>query len=406
MKAVSRDAISSTVAHGLCSGCGLCVSLVGPAKARMVMSEGGFLRPLVFGKLTNDEKKKFKSFCPGSRVAPVGSQSNVHPLWGPIASVHTGFSTDAGMRHAGSSGGVLSALASHLLKSNKVSFVAQIAVAAEKPLENELQVSRNVSDVLRAAGSRYAPSAPLVRLLELLGEGRKFALIGKPCDIAAVRRYGQLDKRVGTLIPYMFSFFCAGIPSQKGTKEILDKLGVQPERVKEFRYRGDGWPGKTKVTSVDGDRAQMNYATSWGTILNRHLQFRCKICPDGTGEFADIVCADAWYGKAGYPDFEEQDGRSLVLARTTVGSQVLAEAIAASEIVVSGLAIEEIEGMQPYQAERKRLALARLFGTWIARKWGPTYWNLRLIRSSFYVSPKQWIRSLAGTVRRAMGDAG
>src|SRR3712207_7050821 len=38
---------------------------------------------------------------------------------------------------------------------------------------------------------------------------------------------------------------------------------------------------------------------------------RCKICPDGTGEFADIVCADAWYGKDGYPDFAEREGRSL-----------------------------------------------------------------------------------------------
>jgi coenzyme F420 hydrogenase subunit beta len=37
----------------------------------------------------------------------------------------------------------------------------------------------------------------------------------------------------------------------------------------------------------------MSYADSWGGILSRHVQFRCKICPDGTGGFADVVCADA-----------------------------------------------------------------------------------------------------------------
>jgi coenzyme F420 hydrogenase subunit beta len=45
---------------------------------------------------------------------------------------------------------------------------------------------------------------------------------------------------------------------------------------------------------------------AWGEELSNHLQFRCKICPGGTGEFADVVCAGAWYGKDGYPDFTER----------------------------------------------------------------------------------------------------
>lgn len=51
----------------------------------------------------------------------------------------------------------------------------------------------------------------------------------------------------------------------------------------------------------------MSYNESWGNILGKYLQKRCKICPDGIGEFADIVCADAWHGdKSGYPNFEEK----------------------------------------------------------------------------------------------------
>ena len=51
----------------------------------------------------------------------------------------------------------------------------------------------------------------------------------------------------------------------------------------------------------------MSYAQSWGEILTKHVQFRCKVCPDGSGGFADVACADAWYGdERGYPSFEEE----------------------------------------------------------------------------------------------------
>ena len=55
----------------------------------------------------------------------------------------------------------------------------------------------------------------------------------------------------------------------------------------------------------------MSYADSWGAHLSKHVQFRCKICPDAVGGVADIACADAWYGgDSGYPQFDEAAGRS------------------------------------------------------------------------------------------------
>ncbi len=146
------------------------------------------------------------------------------------------------------------------------------------PLKNELQLSRTRADVLHAAGSRYAPSAPLARIVELLDSGARFAFVGKPCDVAALRQYGRTDPRVAQQVPYMLSFMCAGIPSHRGTLELLQTLGVTPNQVKTFRYRGDGWPGKARVVTHAGDVREMDYNASWGTILNRHLQFRCKIC--------------------------------------------------------------------------------------------------------------------------------
>ena len=159
-----------------------------------------------------------------------------------------------------------------------------------------------------------------------------------------------------------------------------------------------------RAVQTDGQTFEMDYNTSWGTILNRHLQFRCKICPDGTGEFADIVCADAWYGKDGYPDFTERDGRSLLLSRTDIGEALIADALANNAIQINNLEIGEIEKMQPYQIQRKQAVLARTIATRLALGIAPTFRNLKLLRASASSKPINWFRNAIGTYRRANGE--
>jgi coenzyme F420 hydrogenase subunit beta len=190
----------------------------------------------------------------------------------------------------------------------------------------------------------------------------------------------------------------------QGTYEVLDKLGADRTKLSSFRYRGDGWPGMARAIQTNGQTFEMDYNTSWGTILNRHLQFRCKICPDGTGEFADVVCADAWYGKDGYPDFTERDGRSLLLSRTDTGETLIAQALANHTIQIDDLKIDEIAKMQPYQVDRKRMALGRIIATRLALGQAPLYRRLGLVKASLSSSPTLWLRSALGTFRRAKGE--
>jgi coenzyme F420 hydrogenase subunit beta len=372
----------------------------------MRLSQQGYLRPASLRLLDPGDVELVQAVCPGIRIEHDTPSTGSHPIWGPIERVRTGQAKDLQIHREGSSGGVISALAVYLLESRQVDFVAQIAVAAGDPLANEVQMSRSRADVLRAAGSRYAPAAPLARLEEYLSTGQRFALIGKPCDVAAVRNLAKVDPRISRQVPFLISFMCAGVPSIKGTHEILDKLGVEAARLQSFRYRGDGWPGMARAVSLDGVVGEMDYAESWGTILNRHLQFRCKICPDGTGEFADVVCADAWYGKDGYPDFEERDGRSLVISRTTTGESLVQAAVQAGVIQVSDLAVTEIDRMQPYQKTRKQVVLGRLLATRLRRGWAPRYRHLGLVRASLTARPMDWLRNALGTYRRARGEKG
>ena len=396
--------VKDVAENGYCTGCGICEAIASETHIQVKLSSIGYLRPEIKQSLDLQVLEEIKAVCPGINIKHTAQQQNQDVIWGPLEQISTGHAADETVRYQGSSGGVISALAIYLLASGKVSFVAQNAVSKNDPLTNELQISRNAADVLHAAGSRYAPSAPLRKIKELFQTSEQFAFIGKPCDVAALRNYLNLNPTLKKQVPYMLSFMCAGIPSQLGTHEILNQFSVRPDEVKSMRYRGEGWPGKAKVVTHQDEVYEMDYEASWGTILNKHLQFRCKICPDGTGEFADVVCADAWYGKDGYPDFEEQAGRSLVLGRTAIGAALINEAAKKQSIIINPLPVEEIAKMQPYQQHRKSVVLARWLASKLVNKFAPSYQNLGLIRASFRVSPINWLRNGYGTFKRIMKE--
>lgn len=367
------------------------------------MMASGFLRPAITEPLSAKDQKVFAQVCPsvmlahGTEVEPI-----YHPLWGPIRSVKTGHAMDPQTRHSGSSGGVLTAISQWLVETGRVDFVLSTQADNADPIGNVTKPSGTKEEILSAAGSRYGPSAPLAHLPTHLERGRRFAFIGKPCDVAALRRMARVDARVDDLIPFKLSFFCAGVPSRNGTLEVLRALGVSYEDVKEFRYRGEGWPGLTRALRKDGTAETMDYNSSWGSILNRHLQMRCKICADGTGEFADIACADAWYGRDGYPDFAERPGRSLIVARTTVGADLLALLENDGVIATDPLDAGEIELMQPYQASRKRAALSRLMAMRLAGRQVPRHRGLHIYELARKGPLGFQLRSFLGTLRRAV----
>lgn len=384
---------------GLCTGCGLCESVTG-GKAKMAFNQHGFLRPVVLQPLTPADETLVRAVCPGVGLAHEPVTASYHPLWGPLVAVRTGYALDAALRHGGSSGGAISALLSYLLESGKVDYVLHIGASLSEPLINEIKLSATRAEVLANAGSRYAPSAPLTGIDALLARPGRFAFVGKPCDVAALRKYARHNPQVNEKVPYMLSFMCAGVPSMKGTEAILKRFEVAPAEVRSFAYRGNGWPGMTRVETHGGAVHETDYATSWGTVLNRHLQARCKICPDGIGEFADVVCADAWYGKDGYPDFAEQEGRSLVISRTGQGEQLVADATAAGYLAVAPLAVDEIRKMQPYQENRKQMVLARVLALRVMGRPAPAYRRLRLQRTAWMGGIKANAKNFLGMVKR------
>ncbi|GIX19291.1 MAG: hypothetical protein KatS3mg120_0967 [Erythrobacter sp.] len=401
--------VETIAANGLCAGCGLCAGIGDPASPSIIMQDtpAGYRRPHRLRPDTPAEANLIAATCPGATISHDRDSMAVdyHPVWGPLVSARLGWSSDADLRRNASSGGGLSAILVHLLATGTVDYVLQTAVSPVSPLRNALKISTGRDDVFHSAGSRYAPSSPLEDIAARLSAPGRFAFVGKPCDVAGLRQLARRDPRVDQKVPVMLAFMCAGVPSYRGTSALLKAMGVDDESaVTAFRFRGDGWPGFATAELADGRRFTMDYDTSWGSILNRHLQFRCKICPDGIGEFADIVCADGWHvDKAGRPLFAESDGRSLILTRTAKGEAMLQAAMAAGTLIAEPVSIGAIRQMQPFQARRKGLVLSRLAALALAGKPRPRFAGLDLAANAKKLGLIENLKSLAGTLRRLIG---
>ena len=184
--------LEEIVEGGLCIGCGLCRSLAGPEKIQMVLTAEGRERPVAREVLDTAELERINAVCPGTRIegARPGDQSAeaIHDVvWGSAEHLAIGYAGDPAVRHRGSTAGVLTALGQFLLASGRVKFILHVSASSREPLRTDRRLSFDTASVQEGAGSRYGPAATLVDFTALLDRGEPFALIAKPCDVAAVR---------------------------------------------------------------------------------------------------------------------------------------------------------------------------------------------------------------------------
>ena len=355
--------IRDVAEYQLCTGCGVCASL-SPETIQMtdVLQLG--VRPIQKGDGTDPNDRKALAACPGLELRhqfPEENTDYVHSLrsaWGPVLEVWEGYAGDPAIRYAGSSGGAATALALFSLEKLGLQAVLHTAARRNAPYLNETVLSHNREDLLARTGSRYAPSSPGDGLRHIEQASQPCAFIGKPCDVAGVQNARALSTQLDSKLGVTIAFFCAGTPSTQGTIELLKKVGIDdPSTVTSLRYRGNGWPGRwvVKWTARDGEsrEASLSYAESWD-FLQKYRQWRCYICPDHTGEFADIAVGDPWHEAPK----EGEAGRSLIIARTKRGLDVIRRARDAGYIVK----LREGPGLLPASQPNLLATRGRLWG--------------------------------------------
>lgn len=379
-----------------CTGCGLCQSVF---NTRLCKNAKGFLHPDL--SLVDNNIEFFENVCPsgGCYTNDIVSKS----VWGNIKASFIGWSKDSVIREQASSGGVLTSLCCSLIDKKIVDGIIQIKASDSNPYATYTVISRTTNEVKSCMGSRYSISSPLENILQMIVPGEKYAFIGKPCDVSALRSYCKQNPSFNNQIEYMFSFFCAGIPSNDAQEKLLSALGVSKKDCKELQYRGNGWPGFATAKTYNGDIKKMSYNDSWGKILGRDVPRICRFCLDGIGSSSDIVCGDAWYlDQYGNPDFSEHDGRNVVMIRTNKGMELYNSGLINSSIELQKYDVNsgELNKIQKYQYERKIAMISMISALRLTGRKYPLY-NKKLMCAYAKNAPvKMKIGRFLGTIRR------
>ncbi|MGV0795683.1 Coenzyme F420 hydrogenase/dehydrogenase, beta subunit C-terminal domain [Mycolicibacterium elephantis] len=381
-----------------CSGCGVC-ALVSD-RIQIDLDREGFARPWVRPCTSREhdrsEAAAFVAVCPGAKLrAPSTVDGRWHSVFGSYLQAWEGSAVDSEFRRAGASGGVLSALAFWLVSSGRAKAVTSSAMSNSQPTRTVPVRIRSRDEALASAGSRYAP------VVSVFPCDDSDVFIGKPCEVAGRAQLAAPAVGISAQKPVLLSFFCAGTPSQNATDKLVESLGVEPDDVASLRYRGNGWPGQFEVRSRDGRVRTMSYQESWGRNLGRTVQPRCKLCPDGTGEYADVAVGDYWAADdQGFPIFSEADGNSVIIARTPRGAALIAVAAAQGIIDIKPLDLDNVAAVQPLQTKRRETLPGRLIGRRLAGYRVPTYRGYRMF-SRVLSHPLANLRAAAGTFARS-----
>jgi coenzyme F420 hydrogenase subunit beta len=392
----------------LCSGCGACAYAV-PDKIRMVDRPADGLRPQIMDEgITDEEHRKAVAVCPGIHLEHDFDEDDPDLIreltagWGPVYELWEGYATDPELRYAGSSGGAASALAAYAIERAGFEGVVHTGARKDAPHLNETVTSRTRADLLSRTGSRYAPASPCDGLGAIEYASGPFAFIGKPCDVAAARKAAAVNPRLADNLRLTIAFFCAGTPSTAGTLEMLNAMGISdPTKLTSLRYRGNGWPGPAEATVSggldDSLSRSLSYEQAWGEILTKHVQWRCRLCVDHTGEFADIAVGDPWYREIQ----PEEHGSSLILTRTPRGRDYLLDCIAAGYLRGARVEAALLPQSQPNLLRTRGAVWGRMFGCRLLGAKVPTYSAMRIWR--FWLrelSFLQRLKSVFGTISR------
>ena len=407
------EKLERIVTEGMCTSCGLCQSMAGEQSVRMTVQDDGNYFPVVVGELSDAMVDAIYKVCPGTALhgLPV-SEAELSPklddIWGPYFSMQKGYAADPAVRHHGSTGGVLTALGLYLAEAcDEIDFVLHVKAAGnDMPSFGMRTVSLDRADIMAAAGSRYGPTAALIDFQQQLDKGRPFAFIGKPCDVSAIRGLAKLDPRVDELMKYCLSLVCGGYQPPDSFKAFLAREGLGDRgEIQAVKYRGDGCPGPTVVTFADGSSASMTYTQFWGTDETTWgVPWRCKVCPDGIGDGADIAVADDWPGASPNPDPAVQakdPGLNACVIRTARGQALWQAAIDAGYLAVGDLLTPRyMDSVQPHQVKKKKFAQSRFQGLADRGRIVPTTQGLRLEQADQQIDARERSHQRQGTAAR------
>lgn len=327
----------------LCKSCGMCAGICPTSAVTMVKNEFQQYIPLFDSKKCIDCRKCIE-VCPGIDITEYADS-----IVGDFKNLYIAWSRDEKTRTLGSSGGVISSLASWMLKDGIVK-KAILLNSKNSPITPRPVVVTSPEDVINSIGSKYI-SYPIC---DIANKFDKHSLITTlPCQTLAIKKSGRE-------LGFIFGLFCSKAYTSDLATYICKQEGIENQEIINIDYRKGDWPGfvsiETKYKSFD-----IPYNRSYFTGVANSNYFTiqgCLLCPDYFNEFSDISFGDPWGFQI---DDELKKGKTLLISRTAKGQSLIDQAISNGIIIAEKITHEKLINGHTYGIYFKKQSIrARL----------------------------------------------
>ena len=361
------------VRSGMCIGCGSCVAQADVPNTQMKFDAYGQLKPKGPFEWGRRPSARFTQTCPFSPAAknehrlaaelfPMAEQSDAS--LGRFQTAYVGYVAEEDFRLQGSSGGMVSWVATELRRKGLIDGVAHV-VATENPQDEGrffcYRISRTEEEIRAGAKSRYYP----IELSEILKVIRavpgRYAVVGIPCLIKAVQLLRREDAMFRERIRFTLGLFCGHMKSARFIESFAWQMNVPVSEIVrvEFRHKEPDRPASwynARLTLRDGRTVNKDWwhlaDGDWGAGF--FMNSACNFCDDVVAETADISFGDAWIE----PYSLDGRGTNVVVVRSLVIDNLVANAINAGRLILDVVNSGFVEQTQAAGFRQRREGLA------------------------------------------------
>ncbi len=313
----------------ICTGCGACANACSRNAISMQWNVDGFLSPVV-----DADACVHCGMC--SRSCPALDSENrfTHiPL--TEARVFAGWHKEPMKRHASSSGGIFTALAEVIIKKGGIVF----GVEQRDDLSAGFASIDTIEELARLRGSKYtqAETGYIYREVRaFLNAGKVVLFSGTPCQVAGLLAY--LRKPHPNLVTCEVA--CHGVPTRylyTSYLKLNQTMAGSPITGVKFREKTPNWQNfSVNVEYASASSTEAMHRNDYymrGFLSDCVLNQACYTCRCSSPRRADITLADYWGVSKAHPDWNVDDGVSIMYANSQAGLALVDECKGALELI-------------------------------------------------------------------------